>query len=134
MKRKSSLKNLPARTKTDRWVGLADIKIGKRALWINWHYLNRPQNTFLKITDPDGVIYIIEVDLKTGGKTFTFITADKTTFRAYSDGRRTMESPKRGLSERNMVGDPDYVAKVFEKRKIISPRIPNAYLKGIQGE
>jgi len=131
MKKRSPFKSTAARAKDDKWVGMADIKIGKKALWINWHYLNRPQNTYLKITDPDGAIYIIEVDLKTGGKTFTFIMADKTTFRAYSNGKRTIESPIRQLSERDMVGDPDYVAKVFAKRKIISPRIPNAYLKGI---
>ena len=131
MKKRSPFKSTPARAKSDKWVGMGDIKIGKRALWINWHFLDRPKNTYLKITDPDETVYIIEIDLKTGEKTFTYIQPDKTVFRAYSNARRTIESPRRSLSERDMVGDPDYVARAFEKRKIISPRIPNAYLKGI---
>lgn len=132
MKKRSPFKNTAARAKDDKWVGMADIKIGKKALWINWHYLNRPKNTYLKITDPDGSVYIIDVDLNTLSKTFTFIRPDQMVLRAYSNGQRTMESPSRGVSERKMVGDPDYVAKAFEKRKILSPKIPKGYLKGLK--
>ena len=100
--------------KKDLGFGMRELRMGIRPIYKKWEFLNRPVSNYLKVTDCDGNIYIIEKDM-----TLIYIQADKKEFRAYSDGRNTFSDPSRNIDERPFVGDPDYVINMFKKRKLI---------------
>lgn len=88
--------------------------MGIKPIYKKWEFLNRPASNYLKVTDRDGSIYIVEKDM-----TLIYIQSDKKEFRAYSDGRNTFSDPSRNIEERPLVGDPDYVEKIFRNKKLI---------------
>ena len=93
---------------------MRELRMGIKPVRKNWEFLNRPASNYLKVTDRDGSIYIVEKDM-----TLIYIQADKKEFRAYSNGRNTFSDLSRNMEERPFVGDPDYVEKIFRKKKLI---------------
>jgi hypothetical protein len=104
----------PPPKKKDRGFGMKELRLGMKRIRKNWEFLNRPASNYLKVTDRDGSIYIVEKDM-----TLIYIQPDKKEFRAYSDGRNTFSDPSRNIEERPFVGDPDYVEKIFRNKKLI---------------
>ena len=100
--------------KKDRRFGMKELRLGMKRIRKTWEFLNRPASNYLKVTDRDGSIYIVEKDM-----TLIYIQPDKKEFRAYSDGRNTFSDPSRNIEERPFVGDPDYVEKMLRKKKLI---------------
>ncbi len=100
--------------KKDRGFGMKELRLGMKRIRKNWEFLNRPASNYLKVTDRDGSIYIVEKDM-----TLIYIQPDKKEFRAYSEGRNTFSDPSKNIEERPFVGDPDYVINMFKKRKLI---------------
>lgn len=107
-------KGAPPRKKKDRGYGMRELRMGIKPVRKNWEFLNRPASNYLKVTDRDGSIYIVEKDM-----TLIYIQPDKKEFRAYSDGRNTFSDPSRNIEERPFVGDPEYVEKMLRKKKLI---------------
>lgn len=104
----------PPPKKKDRGFGMNELRLGMKRIRKTWEFLNRPASNYLKVTDRDGSIYIVEKDM-----TLIFIQADKKEFRTYSDGRSTFRDPSRNIEERKFAGDPEYVEMVFRKKKLI---------------
>ena len=100
--------------KKDTGFGMKELRLGMKPIKKNWEFLNRPASNYLKVTDRDGSIYIVEKDM-----TLIYIQTDKKEFRAYSDGRNTFSDPSKNIEERPFVGDPDYVEKIFRNKKLI---------------
>ena len=113
MGRKRKLTDRPIKKK-DRGFGMKELRLGMKRIRKNWEFLNRPASNYLKVTDRDGSIYIVEKDM-----TLIYIQPDKKEFRAYSDGRNTFSDPLRNIEERPFVGDPEYVENIFRKKKLI---------------
>ena len=93
---------------------MKELRLGMKRIRKNWEFLNRPASNYLKVTDRDGSIYIVEKDM-----TLIYIQPDKKEFRAYSDGRNTFSDPSRNIEERPFIGDPDYVEKIFKAKRLI---------------
>jgi len=104
----------PPPKKKDRGFGMKELRLGMKRIRKTWEFLNRPASNYLKVTDCDGNIYIIEKDM-----TLIYIQADKKEFRAYSDGRNTFSDPSRNIEERPFVGNPEYVENIFRNKKLI---------------
>lgn len=100
--------------KKDTGFGMKELRLGMKPIKKKWEFLNRPASNYLKVTDRDGSIYIVEKDM-----TLIYIQTDTKVFRAYSDGRNTFSDPSRNIEERPFVGDPDYVEKIFRNKKLI---------------
>jgi hypothetical protein len=107
-------KGAPPRKKKDRGYGMRELRMGIKPIYKKWEFLNRPTSNYLKVTDRDGSIYIVEKDM-----TLIYIQPDRKEYRAYSDGRNTFSDPSRNIEERLSVGDPDYVEKIFRNKKLI---------------
>jgi hypothetical protein len=107
-------KGAPPRKKKDRGYGMRELRIGIKPIYKKWEHLNRPASNYLKVTDRDGSICIIEKDM-----TLIYIQTDKKEFRAYSDARNTFSDPSRNMEERPFVGDPDCVEKIFKGKRLI---------------
>jgi hypothetical protein len=107
-------KGAPPRKKKDRGFGMRELLMGIKPIYKKWEFLNRPGSNYLKVTDRDGSVYIVEKDM-----TLIYIQPDKKEFRAYSDGRNTFSDPSRNIQERPFVGDPEYVEKIFKGKRLI---------------
>jgi len=113
MTKRKNITGAPPKKK-DTGFGMKELRLGMKPIKKKWEFLNRPASNYLKVTDRDGSIYIVEKDM-----TLIYIQPDTKEFRAYSDGRNTFSDPLRNIEERPFVGDPDYVEKIFRNKKLI---------------